>query len=294
MPRPRRAAPGASACACPPPEVDWAGVRAHVHGAIARIAPNDSAARFRGMGVEVVEASAHFLGPDAIEAGGRRLGFRRCVVAAGSAAVVPDLPGLDGVPWLTNETIFDLEEPPGHLLILGGGPIGLEMAQAHARLGCRVTVLEAAPRIAAREDEELVEGLRPFLRADGVEIREGARVSRLERPGDGTRGVVAVLEDGAPRGGHAPAAGDRPGAAPVRPRPAGGQRRGGSRAASPRGGTCAPCPTAGSGRWATSPTRRGSGRAPSPMWRASTPASSCAPCCSACPARGSTTTPCRA
>jgi pyruvate/2-oxoglutarate dehydrogenase complex dihydrolipoamide dehydrogenase (E3) component len=181
----------------PPPEVDWAGVRAHVQGAIARIAPNDSAARFRGMGVEVVEASAHFLSPDAIEAGGRRLGFRRCVVAAGSAAIVPDLPGLDGVPWFTNETIFDLEEPPGHLLILGGGPIGLEMAQAHARLGCLVTMLEAAPRIAPHEDGELVEGLRPFLHADGIEFRQGTRVSRVERPEDGTGGVVAVLEDGA-------------------------------------------------------------------------------------------------
>jgi pyruvate/2-oxoglutarate dehydrogenase complex dihydrolipoamide dehydrogenase (E3) component len=180
----------------PPPEVDWQGVRAHVQGAKARIAPNDSAARYRGMGVEVIEASAHFLGPDAVEAGGRRLDFRRCVVAAGSAAVVPELPGLDGVPWLTNESVFDLEEPPGHLLILGGGPIGLEMAQAHARLGCRVTVLETAPRIAAREDEELVEGLRPSLRADGVEIREGARVVRVEPPEDGARGAVAVLEDG--------------------------------------------------------------------------------------------------
>jgi pyruvate/2-oxoglutarate dehydrogenase complex dihydrolipoamide dehydrogenase (E3) component len=180
----------------PPPEVDWAGVRAHVHGAIARIAPNDSAARFRGMGVEVVEASAHFLGPDAVEAGGRRLGFRRCVVAAGSAAIVPELPGLDGVPWLTNETIFDLEEPPGHLVILGGGPIGLEMAQAHARLGCRVTVLEGGERIAGREDAELVEGMRHALHADGVEVREGARVARLDPPEDRTRGVVAVLEDG--------------------------------------------------------------------------------------------------
>lgn len=181
----------------PPPEVDWAGVRAHVRGAIDRIAPNDSVQRFRGMGVEVVEASAHFLGPDAIEAGGRRLGFRRCVVAAGSAAVVPELPGLDAVPWLTNETVFDLEEPPAHLLILGGGPIGLEMAQAHARLGCAVTVLEGADRIAGRDDAELVEGLRPFLRADGVTIREGARVARVEPPEDGGPGVVAVLEGGA-------------------------------------------------------------------------------------------------
>ena len=153
------------------PEIDWAGVRAHVQGAIARIAPNDSAARYRGMGVTVIEAAAHFTAPDEIEAGGRRLTFRRAVIAAGSSAVIPDIPGLDGVPWLTNETLFDLEEPPGHLLILGGGPIGLEMAQAHARLGCLVTVIEAAPRIALREDEELVEGVRAALLADGVALR---------------------------------------------------------------------------------------------------------------------------
>ena len=184
----------------PPPEIDWAGVRAHVHGAIARIAPNDSAARFRGMGVEVIEASAHFIAPDEIEAGGRRLTFRRAVIAAGSSAVVPDLPGLDGVPWLTNETLFDLEEPPGHLIILGGGPIGLEMAQAHARLGCLVTVIEAGPRIASREDPELAEGLKAALVRDGVEFREGAKVVRLEQLEPDSlaaqAGVVAVLEDG--------------------------------------------------------------------------------------------------
>jgi pyruvate/2-oxoglutarate dehydrogenase complex dihydrolipoamide dehydrogenase (E3) component len=184
----------------PPPEIDWAGVRAHVQGAIARIAPNDSAARYRGMGVEVIEASAHFTAPDEIEAGGRRLTFRRAVIAAGSSAVIPDLPGLDGVPWLTNETLFDLAEPPGHLLILGGGPIGIEMAQAHARLGCLVTVIESAPRILAREDEELADGVRAALLADGVTLREGQPVARLEQlePDSpaASAGVVAVLADG--------------------------------------------------------------------------------------------------
>jgi pyruvate/2-oxoglutarate dehydrogenase complex dihydrolipoamide dehydrogenase (E3) component len=184
----------------PEPEIDWAGVRAHVQGAIARIAPNDSAARYRGMGVEVIQAAAHFTAPDELEAGGRRLTFRRCVIAAGSSPVVPDIPGLDGVPWLTNETIFDLEEPPGHLIILGGGPIGLEMAQAHARLGCLVTVIEAAPRIAVREDEELAEGLRAALLQDGVTLREGVKLLRLEQLEPDSHaaeaGVVAVLEDG--------------------------------------------------------------------------------------------------
>jgi pyruvate/2-oxoglutarate dehydrogenase complex dihydrolipoamide dehydrogenase (E3) component len=184
----------------PPPEIDWAGVRAHVQGAIARIAPNDSAARYRGMGVEVIEASAHFTAPDEIEAGGRRLTFRRAVIAAGSSAVIPDIPGLDGVPWLTNETLFDLEEPPGHLLILGGGPIGVEMAQAHSRLGCLVTVIESAPRILAREDEELAEGVRAALLEDGVTLREGQAVARLEQlepdSPSATAGVVAILADG--------------------------------------------------------------------------------------------------
>jgi len=172
-----------------PPEVDWAAVQAHLRQAIARIAPTDSEARFRGMGAMVIRASARFTAPDAIEAGGRRITFRRCVIAAGSAAIVPDMPGLGTVPWLTNETIFGLAAPPEHLLILGGGPIGLEMAQAHRRLGCAVTVVEAG-RIAGRDDAELAEGLRRVLRRDGVALLEGARVARFEA------GPAALLEDG--------------------------------------------------------------------------------------------------
>jgi len=174
----------------PEPVIDWPAVQAHVRGAIARIAPNDSVARYRGMGVDVIEGSAHFVAADAIEAAGRRITFRRCVIAAGSAAVVPEIPGLHAVPFLTNETLFDLAAPPGHLVIIGGGPIGLEMAQAHARLGCRVTVIEAAPSIAAREEPELVDGLRAALRADGVTFLEGAKVAAV------APGPVVVLEDG--------------------------------------------------------------------------------------------------
>ena len=179
------------------PEIDWPAVRAHVRGTIARIAPVDSEARFRAMGVEVIRASAHFTAPDEIEAGARRITFRRCVIAAGSQAVVPDIPGLGPVPWLTNETIFDLEEKPDHLLILGGGPIGLEMAQAHARLGCRVTVIEAG-RIAGRDDPELAEGLRRVLLREGVSLLEGTKLARVEADHPG---LVAVLEDGTRLGG---------------------------------------------------------------------------------------------
>ncbi|MBU8545446.1 MULTISPECIES: dihydrolipoyl dehydrogenase family protein [Roseomonadaceae] len=186
----------------PEPEIDWKAIRAHVRGAIDHIAPIDSEARFRGMGVEVIHASAHFVAPDTIEAAGRRLSFRRCVIAAGSQAIVPDIPGLGPVPWLTNETIFELEEPPGHLIILGGGPIGLEMAQAHARLGCLVTVIEAG-RIAGRDDAELADGLRRSLTADGVTLLEGRKLTRLavDRAADGGPGLIAVLEDGQEIGG---------------------------------------------------------------------------------------------
>jgi pyruvate/2-oxoglutarate dehydrogenase complex dihydrolipoamide dehydrogenase (E3) component len=178
----------------PPPEIEWAAVRAHVRGAIARLAPNDSEARFRALGAEVIRASAHFVAPDTIEAGGRRHTFRRAVVAAGSAPAVPGIPGLAEVPYLTNETLFDLEDPPGHLIIVGGGAVGLEMAQAHVRLGCLVTVIEAAPGIAGREDPELVEGLRQALKAEGVALREGAALRRVEP--DEAGGLAAVLEDG--------------------------------------------------------------------------------------------------
>ncbi len=175
----------------PPPEIDWAGVRAHVDGAIATIAPNDSEERYRAMGVTVVRASARFSARDVIEAGGRRFHFRRAVVAAGSAAIIPPIPGLAEVPFLTNDTLFSLQDRPGHLLILGGGPIGLEMAQAHARLGCRVTVLEAAA-IAGREDPECIPPLREALAADGVTLREGVRVRAVEPDEDG---VALLLDD---------------------------------------------------------------------------------------------------
>lgn len=176
----------------PPPTIDWAGVNAHVQGAIAAIAPNDSVERFTAMGVTVVPAMARFVTRDTIEAAGRRHSFRRAVIAAGSAAVVPPIPGLGEVPFLTNETLFDLREAPGHLIIIGGGPIGLEMAQAHARLGCRVTVVEGLA-IAGREEPECVAPLRDALAADGVALHEGAKVAAVARA---EAGVAVMLDDG--------------------------------------------------------------------------------------------------
>lgn len=176
----------------PAPEIDWHGVRAHVAGAIAAIAPNDSEERFTAMGVTVVRAHARFVARDTIEAAGRRHVFRRAVIAAGSTAVVPPIPGLGTVPFLTNETVFHLPERPDHLLILGGGPIGLEMAQAHARLGCRVTVVERE-RIALRDDPECVAALRTVLEAEGIGLREEAEVVSVAQEGTA---IVLRLADG--------------------------------------------------------------------------------------------------
>jgi pyruvate/2-oxoglutarate dehydrogenase complex dihydrolipoamide dehydrogenase (E3) component len=171
------------------PEIDWNAVQAHVHGVIAGIAPTDSVSRFTALGATVLLDEARFVAPDALQVGGRGLTARRIVIAAGSRAAIPPIPGLAEVPHLTNFSLFDLPERPAHMLILGGGPVGLEMAQAHAGLGCRVSIIEA-DRIAAREDPELVDGLRTVLRADGIEILENAKVTRVEP------GPVLVLQGG--------------------------------------------------------------------------------------------------
>ncbi len=173
----------------PKPEVDWAAVQSHVRGAIAALAPMDSEARFRALGAVVLRGEAHFVASDALGVDGRRITARRIVIAAGSRAAVPPIPGLDGVPFRTNETVFELPERPEHLLILGGGPIGLEMADAFAGLGAQVTVVEAAT-IAGREDPELVDGLRSALTRRAVGLLEGVGVVAAEP------GPALVLADG--------------------------------------------------------------------------------------------------
>lgn len=172
------------------PEIDFAGVNRHVKSVIAAIAPMDSEERFTGLGVQVIRAAARFVGPREVEAGKIRVSAKWIVVATGSRAGVPPIPGLDEVPFLTNETIFDLTSCPDHLLIVGGGPIGMEMAQAHRRLGARVTVLER-DRIMPKDDPELVDVVRRRVMAEGVSLVEGAEIVRVEQ---GDAGPVVVLE----------------------------------------------------------------------------------------------------
>jgi pyruvate/2-oxoglutarate dehydrogenase complex dihydrolipoamide dehydrogenase (E3) component len=148
------------------PSIDFAAVHAHVHGVIAGIAPHDSEERFRSLGVDVIKATAKFVSPKEVEAGGRRITARRFVIATGSRAFVPPIPGLDSVEHLTNESIFSLTEAPKHLIVVGGGPIGVELAQAHRRLGSGVTIVEAFT-LMPRDDAEAVAVVRARLIAGG-------------------------------------------------------------------------------------------------------------------------------
>ncbi len=135
------------------PAVDFAASRDYVQAAIAAIAPVDSQERFEGLGVRVIREWGRFISPTALQAGQDVIVARRFIVATGSHPLVPDIPGLADVPYFTNETIFGLRERPAHLLILGGGPIGMEMAQAHRRLGCEVTVIQRS-HVLNRDDPE--------------------------------------------------------------------------------------------------------------------------------------------
>lgn len=171
------------------PVINYEAVRSHVRGVIAAIEPNDSVERFEGLGVTVVQAPGRFRDKSTLIAGDVEIQPRRFVIATGSSAMVPPIPGIDSVNYMTNETIFENAQKIDHLLIIGGGPIGLEMAQAHRRLGSRVTVLEAMKAF-GKDDPELAEIALQRLREEGIDIREGVRVERLE-PGD-NGGVRAI------------------------------------------------------------------------------------------------------
>ena len=168
------------------PTIDFAAVHDHVHDVIAGIAPMDSEERFEALGVRVLRADARFLDAKTVEAGDTLVRARRFVVATGSSPFVPPIEGLDDVPYHTNETLFDRKEAPGRMVVIGGGPIGMEMAQAHMRLGADVTVVEA-DRVLGKDDPELAAIVADQLRAEGLKTLEGSKVVRAERTGDAIR-----------------------------------------------------------------------------------------------------------
>lgn len=164
------------------PEVNFKKVNQHIHNVIGAIAPNDSVERFTALGVNVIEAYGKFIDKNTVEAGEYQIKARRFVVATGSTAFVPPIAGLDEVDYLTNESLFELTRKPQHLIVVGGGPIGLEMAQAHRRLGSEVTVLEGF-RALGKDDPELARVVLDRFKEEGIDIKENAKVVRVEKRG---------------------------------------------------------------------------------------------------------------
>ncbi len=174
------------------PQIDFAAVKAHVADVIASIAPHDSQERFESLGVTVVRGFGTFVSNKTVEAAGRQLTAKRFVIATGSRASLPPIPGLAATPHHTNESIFADTVKPAHLIIIGGGAIGAEMAQAHARLGCKVTMLEAFTMM-PRDDAEAVAIVKAALQAEGVSLRENAKITAIK----GIVGDITVtLESG--------------------------------------------------------------------------------------------------
>jgi pyruvate/2-oxoglutarate dehydrogenase complex dihydrolipoamide dehydrogenase (E3) component len=170
--------------------VDFAAVHKHIHDVIAGIAPNDSSERFTGLGVRVIAGAARFRDAATVTVDDDlEIKARRFVIATGSSPTVPPIPGMKETPYLTNETVFDLTILPAHLIIIGAGPVGLELAQAFRRLGAQVTVLDVAQAL-AREDEECAAIVLDALAEEGVELRTNVGVARVEALDAGVRIVV--------------------------------------------------------------------------------------------------------
>ncbi|MEQ6201800.1 FAD-dependent oxidoreductase [Sulfitobacter sp. HNIBRBA2951] len=166
--------------------VDYAAAKDHVADVIATIAPMDSQERFEGFGINVIREFGTFISETEVQAGDTVITARRIVIATGSSPLVPPIPGLETVPYETNETLFDLREAPEHLLIIGGGPIGMEMAQAHIRMGCAVTVIEGSKAL-GKDDPELAEVVLSTLKDEGVVIEEDALAAEI-------RGAAGAIE----------------------------------------------------------------------------------------------------
>lgn len=171
------------------PQPNMARVQEHIRQVVATIAPNDSVGRFTALGVTVLKGEARFIDRRTVGVGDTTIRARRVVIATGSRPAIPPLPGLAELPYLTNETVFGLTRRPEHLIVLGGGPIGIEIAQAMRRLGSAVTVLELR-EILAREDREAAFILRETLAREGVALIEQAVPVRAEQAGAKLRIVL--------------------------------------------------------------------------------------------------------
>jgi pyruvate/2-oxoglutarate dehydrogenase complex dihydrolipoamide dehydrogenase (E3) component/uncharacterized membrane protein YdjX (TVP38/TMEM64 family) len=171
-------------------DFDFAEVMQRVQSVITKIEPHDSEERYRNLGVDVIRGSARLLSPWEIEVDGRRLSARSIVVATGARPLVPRIPGLDSVDYLTSDTVWSLRELPPRLVVLGGGPIGCELAQSFARFGSAVTIVELAPRLLPREDADAAAELEHRMRSEGVQLATGHKALRVERDPSGAAHLV--------------------------------------------------------------------------------------------------------
>ncbi|HKP23763.1 MAG TPA: FAD-dependent oxidoreductase [Dongiaceae bacterium] len=186
----------------PAPRIDLARVQVHIKETIAAIAPHDSVERFEGLGVTVLKSWAKFIDDRTVEVGDARIRARRFVLATGSSAFIPPIPGIDQVPYFTNETVFDHIAGIRDLIVLGGGPIGVELAQGFARLGAKVQLVEMA-RLLPRDDAQAAKLVCASLRRDGVALHEDSTATAVQRAGDRVRlevrssnGATVWLEGG--------------------------------------------------------------------------------------------------
>ncbi|WP_072395772.1 FAD-dependent oxidoreductase [Hyphomicrobium sp. CS1GBMeth3] len=161
------------------PQIDPRAVQSHVRSVVSAVTPNESIERLTGLNIGVILSAGRFLDKRTLLAGDYRITARRFVIATGSSPALPDIPGLDACPYLTSDTIFDIDRKIPHLVVIGAGTTGLELAQAHLRLGSRVTVIEQARALDGYDPEVTALALKA-LRAEGLELREGATIERVE------------------------------------------------------------------------------------------------------------------
>ena len=165
-------------------EFEFSEIMARVQEVIQTIEPHDSVERYTGLGVECISGDARIVSPYTVAVNGREISARAIILATGASPLVPPINGLDQIEFLTSETVWDLRELPRQLLIIGGGPIGCELAQAFARFGARVTLVEMAARLLPAEDEEVSQLIQDVFKSEAIDVRLGHRAERFERDGD--------------------------------------------------------------------------------------------------------------
>jgi dihydrolipoamide dehydrogenase len=176
-------------------DFDFAEVMERVQTVIQTIAPHDSIERYQALGVDCIQGEAKIISPFEVAVGERRLTTRNIIVATGAAPLIPNIPGLEQVQYLTSDTVWKLRIQPKKLLVLGGGPIGCELAQAFRRLGSEVTIVDMAPGILSREDDDVGQHIREVLKNEGITIVSGTKAKAFEVDSQGKR-LIAESEQG--------------------------------------------------------------------------------------------------